>query len=109
MTRAMPFIRISLAHPRADVRAEVRRHLEELIHRSQMLPGFVAGYVLVNEDENGMLGRVTIWESHAAADRAANDMVIMATHAKLRFDTDGNIEEYDFEAPIAVVGPAASS
>jgi len=102
----MPFVRISLAHPRADVRAEVRRHLEELIQRSQALPGFVAGYVLVGDEDAGTLGRVTIWESHAAADRAANDMVIMATHAKLRFDTDGNIEEYDFEAPIAVVGPA---
>ena len=103
----MPFVRISVAYPRADVRDEVRRHFEELVHRSQTLPGFVAGYVLVSTDAAGGMGRVSIWESHAAADHAANDATIMATHAKLNFDTDGQIQEYDMDAPVVVTGAVA--
>jgi quinol monooxygenase YgiN len=102
----MPFVRISVTYPRADVREEVRRHFEELIHRSQTLPGFLAGYVLVSADATGGLGRVSIWESHAAANHAANDTTIMATHAKLNFDTDGQIQEYDMDAPVVVTGAA---
>jgi len=103
----MPFVRISVAYPRADVRDEVRRHFEELIYRSQTLPGFLSGYVLVSTDAQGGMGRVSVWESHAAANHAANDTTIMATHAKLNFDTDGQIQEYDMDAPIAVSGAAA--
>jgi heme-degrading monooxygenase HmoA len=100
----MPFVRISVTYPRADVRDEVRRHFEELIHQSQTLPGFVSGYVLVSTDAAGGMGRVTIWDSHASANHAANDPRIMATHAKLHFDTDGQIQEFDMDAPLAVVG-----
>lgn len=100
----MPFVRISVTYPRSDVRDEVRRHFEELIYRSQTLPGFVSAYALVSADANGGLGRVTVWDSHEAANRAANDPRIMATHAKLHFDTDGQIQEFDMDAPLALIG-----
>jgi quinol monooxygenase YgiN len=94
----MPYIRLTLVHPRPERRAEVRRHYEELIAYVRTLPGCLAGYVIEPHDESGEVGRISIWESAEAAHHAANDPHALALHAELHFDVQGSLWDRSFDA-----------
>ncbi len=94
----MPYIRLTLAHPRPDRAAEVRRHYEELVTTAAKQPGFVAGWVVVPHDGSGDIGRLTMWESQEHANRAANDPHALALHSEIEFDVDGNLWDRSFDA-----------
>ena len=102
----MSFVRITLSRPRPEVRAEVEQHFQDLISSSARLPGFVAGYVLVSPDLSAEVGRVTIWDSQASANHAANDPHIMAVHAELNFDDRGTTQDWNLDSTFAITRPA---
>ena len=94
----MAYIRLTLASPRPERRAEVREHYEELVRYVKSLPGCLGGYVIEAHDESGDVGRISIWESADAANRAANDPHAMSLHAELHFDVQGSLWDRSFEA-----------
>ncbi len=94
----MPYVRLTLAKPRPERVAEVRRHYEELVGYLSTLPGFVAGWVVVPHDDSGEVGRLSMWESQEAANHAANDPRAMSLHAELEFDVFGNMWDRSFDA-----------
>lgn len=95
----MPFVRITLTRPREEVKAEIEAHFRELIATTSKLPGFLAGYVLVSPNLSGEVGRVTFWESHEHANRAANDPHVMSIQAEVKFDDYGTQQDWDLDSP----------
>lgn len=91
-------MRLTLARPRPDRRAEVRAHYQELVAHVMTLAGCIGGYVIESHDEAAEIGRISIWESAEAAHRAANDPHAMALHAELHFDVQGSLWDRSFEA-----------
>jgi quinol monooxygenase YgiN len=94
----MPYIRLTLAQTRPEVRPEVLRHYRELVAYVKTLPGCLDAYVLETHDDNHEVGRMSFWESAEAASRAANDPHAMSLHAELHFDTGGQLWDRTFEA-----------
>src|SRR5829696_9173304 len=92
----MPYMRLTMAHPRPDRRAEVLAHYEELVAYVLTLPGCLAGYVLEAKDQSGEVGRISLWEDADAAHHAANDPHAMALHAELHFDVPGALWNRSF-------------
>lgn len=104
----MPFVRISIAKPRAESRDEIRRYFQDLIESTSHLPGFITGYVLESSASSGDVGRVTIWESQEMANRAANDAHVMAIHSRLIPDNRGHLQDWDMDSTFTT-GPTSSS
>lgn len=94
----MPFIRLTMASPRPERRAEVRRHYEELVAHVAGLPGCLGGWVLEPSDDTAEVGRLTMWETEADAHHAANDPHALALHAELHFDVIGQLWDRSFHA-----------
>ena len=97
----MSYIRLTLATPPPDRLAEVRQCYEELVAYVATLPGFVTGWVVTSGYGDREVGRLTVWQSEAAAHRAANDPHAMALHAQLRFAVAGQLwdRSFDTEGP----------
>jgi heme-degrading monooxygenase HmoA len=100
----VPFARLTLATPRPERMAEVRRHYEELVAHVASLPGFVGGWVLLPSGDEGDVGRLTLWETEADANRAANDPRALSLHAELQFDVSGNLWDRSFQAYVPPSG-----
>ncbi len=81
----MSYIRLTLTRPPPGRLAEVRQHYEQIVAHVATLPGFIAGWVVVPGHGDGEVGRLTVWETAAAANRAANDPHAMALHAQIQF------------------------
>ena len=93
----MPYMRLTLAHPQPDRRAEVLQHYEELVTFVMTLPGCLGGYVLEAKDQSGEVGRISLWENAEAAHQAANTPHAMSLHAELHFDVQGSLWDRSFE------------
>ena len=91
------YIRLSLAAPPPDRLVEVRQYYEELVAYAAALPGFVMGWVVVPGFGDGEVGRLTVWETEAAANRAANDLHMMALHAQVQFAASGHLWDRSFD------------
>lgn len=105
----MAVVRITIARPRTEVQHEVEQYFRELIDRTSRMPGFLSGYVLQASGASGEVGRVTIWESQEAANRAANDPRVMAIHARLIPDNPEHLQDWDMTTSLIVEGPAQGS
>ena len=101
----MPFLRLTVATPRPERRAEVFRHFEELVAHVTRLPGCLGGWVVLASDDSGEVGRLTLWETEAHAHQAANDPHALALHAELLFDVMGNLWDRSFRAYGPTVTP----
>lgn len=104
----MPIVRISIAKPRPENRDEVRQYFEDLVESTSHLPGFMTGYVLESSASSGEVGRVTIWESQDAANRAAHNARVMAIHSRLIPDNRGNLQDWDMDTSFST-GPTAGA
>ena len=92
----MPWVRVSLMKPKAGRQAEVDQLLTELADYFAEQDGFVEGYILHAKD--GLVGRVTIWETEASADHSAQSNHVLAVRSRLNPDVeDGSHEEHAFE------------
>ena len=64
-------------------RGEEAQRLEaDLLSHSSAQEGFVGGYRLTARDGGREIGRITIWESEEAADRAATTRHVMALRSE---------------------------
>ena len=79
----MPWMRLSTYRPLPGHRTEVERIVERLGEMVSKKEGFVMTLHFVGSDESGDMGRLTIWESAEAANRAAADEDIQALRSQL--------------------------
>ena len=99
----MSYIRLTVATPPPERLAEVRQRYEEIVTYVATLPGFVTGWVVAPGHGDREVGRLTVWQTEAAANRAANDPHTMALHAQIQFAVSGNLwdRSFDTDAPWA--------
>jgi heme-degrading monooxygenase HmoA len=104
----MSYIRLSMAVPQAERAVEIRQQYERLLSYLAGQPGYLSGWVVAGRSD-GEIGRLSIWESEAAANRAATDSYVLALHAKVRSAATGQLWDRSFmsegPAPYAPTGP----
>ncbi len=103
----MPYIRLSLVHPKPGHEEEVQHLLSELERFAASWPGYVCGWVLCNADGLGELGRLTVWRSEHDADSAAGELHPMSLRSRLDFLIDEERHQETAYEALDVAGKAA--
>lgn len=80
----MKVLRTTVVRPLPGREQEVAELLRELNAHLATQPGFVESYELEDNEDREVLGRVAVWESRQAADRAANTVHTIALRARLQ-------------------------
>lgn len=96
----MAYVRISLMRPKPGQEQRLADLIEQLVTYYQQQPGFLHGYRLsaLPGDISGCLGRVSVWEGAAAAERAAGTDYDLALRSEVNMAVeDGSHEELAFE------------
>jgi heme-degrading monooxygenase HmoA len=92
----MPWVRMSLMQPKNGRTAEVQQLLGELADYFAEQDGFIEGYTLQAKD--GLVGRVTVWDSESAADHSAQTDHVLAIRSRLNPAVEeGSHQEHAFE------------
>lgn len=92
----MPYVRVSLMQAKPNRQDEVNSLLDDLGGFFAGQPGFIEGYGLHASD--GLVGRITVWETAASADAAAQHDHVLAVRSRLNIDVvDGSHQEHAFE------------
>ena len=91
----MSFIRLSMATPQATRIDEIRHQYDKLFRYLADKPGFLTGWVVTGH-RDGDIGRLSVWESEAAANRAATDSYVLALHAQVRSAATGALWDCSF-------------
>ena len=97
----LSYIRLTVATPPPERLAEVREQYQEIIAYVSTFPGYEFGWVVAPGYGDGEVGRLTIWQSEAAANSAATDPHAMALHARVRFTAAGNLWDRSFDTDIS--------
>ena len=92
----MAFIRLTLVTPPPDRFAAVQQCYAEIVSYAASLPGFITGWVVVPGQDTGDVGRLTVWQTAAAAHHAATDSHLLALHAQAQFAAGGNSWDCSF-------------
>lgn len=79
----MFYIRVSLMHARPGKEQQVAVAMDDLVTFYMKQPGYIVGYKLSAADEVGDVGRITVWESEAAAEAAAQTNHVMSKRSEL--------------------------
>ncbi len=96
----MAYVRISLMRPKRGQEQRLTDLIDQLAAYYRQQPGFLNGYRLsaLPGDTSGRLGRVGVWESAAAAERAAGTDHDLAMRSEVNMAVeDGSHEELAFE------------
>lgn len=103
----MPYVRVSIVKPKSGDDAEVRRIMDELIGFFTHQPGYLDGFRIDARDGTGFLGRITVWQDEASADRAAQTDHVLSLRSQLNpVVEEGTHEEHAFEG--TRIAPAGS-
>ncbi|GBD13376.1 hypothetical protein HRbin24_01404 [bacterium HR24] len=94
----MAYIRVSLMRAAPGHEGEVERLNRELVAYYRRFPGCLGTYYVRSADGSGEVGRVSIWESDDAADRAANDDHSMAVRSQLHLLIQPGHQDRSFQA-----------
>ncbi len=94
----MYYLRLSLARPLEGRDEEVRRLEEDLLSYYAAQEGFLSGYRLTAREGHREVGRITLWESEEAAERAAATERVMVLRSKLLAVTEEDRVAMAFEA-----------
>lgn len=76
----MAYVRISISTPKQGGRTRALEIEDALLEYHKAQPGFQAAYKLVSPTR---VGRLSIWDSEASADHAANSEHVLALRAEL--------------------------
>ena len=91
----MPYVRISMMHPRRGEEARVHELMDRLVAYYTEQPGYISGYRLEPIDPEGYLGRIGIWETDKDAEHAAQTEFDLALRSQLNAAVDEH-REYSF-------------
>jgi quinol monooxygenase YgiN len=95
----MFYIRVSLMMPEKGRRAEVRQLNQELAAFYRTQEGCRDSFVISAADNSGELGRLSVWDSEEAAERAANDQHSMSLRSELHLAIQPGHSERSFLTP----------
>jgi len=93
----MKILRSTIVHPRSNDEAAAIELLRELDRHLAGMPGFIESYELESDVKGQTLGRVGIWESREAVDRAANDSHTLAVRSRLLSHCHDDCQELIFD------------
>lgn len=94
----MPYVRVSMMRPQPGHDEQVRKTLAELVAFYEQQPGYLNGYLLEHQDGSQRFGRIGVWSSKEAAERAARLDHDLALRASLNEAVlSDSHEEYAFE------------
>lgn len=100
----MLYMRISLMAPLPGAANEAMRLLDEVTNFCNGQAGYLGAYVLQQQADTGMIGRVTLWESERSATAVAQTEHMLALRAELnRHLVTGSHQEFGFMAERAPV------
>ena len=91
----MPYVRISLMHPRPTEEARVHELMDRLVAYYAEQPGYISGYRLEPTDPEGYLGRIGVWATEQDAEHAAQTEFDLALRSQLNAAVDEH-REYSF-------------
>ena len=94
----MAYVRLSIVHPHRAEEARVEEIMRKLAEAARDTPGCTLSYVLKAHDQSGEIGRVSIYEDEAAADRAANGQHVLALSSELHLHIDAGHTERGFSS-----------
>ena len=88
------YVGLSLMKPKPGEEKLVAALMDNLLEFFAEQPGYERGYVLLEGDTQGWVGRITLWESEEKADHAANTQHVLAVRAEImhRIEEDSHIE-----------------
>jgi len=87
---------------------EAGKIVDELIKYMSNQPGYITGWRMTAQDGTGLLGRITVWNSEADADRAAQTDHVLSLRSQLNpLVEDGSHEEHALEGHEVPGGGAA--
>lgn len=96
----MAFIRLSLMTPKPGQGDAAEKLVDELVQLYQDRQGFIGAYRLQASGQaaSGQLGRISIWESEADANRMASEERDIALQSRLKLIVDEDThDENSFE------------
>lgn len=100
----MLYLRISLMVPLPSEVNEAVRLLDEVTNFCNGHPGYLGAYVLQQQPETGIIGRVTLWEDEKSATAVAQTAHMLALRSGLnRLLVVGSHKEFGFIAERAPV------
>ena len=105
----MSYIRLTLASPPPDRRAVVHQCSTDIVASAATLPGFVLGWVVVPSQGVDDVGRLTVWQTAAAAHHAANGPHLLALHAQAHVAAAGKVWDRSFGTAIDGDGAARTA
>lgn len=79
----MSYLRISIMEPKRGAAPEVEQINRDLVDFYRQQKNCIECYLIVAADQSGEIGRVSLWESKAAADGAANAQHSLALRSRL--------------------------
>ncbi len=94
----MPYVRISLMKPLAGREAEVETLNQELVAMYSREEGCLLSHFMRATDGSSEVGRVSLWESEAAADRAATTHRSMSLRSRLHLLVRRGHQDRSFRA-----------
>ena len=94
----MPYVRISLMKPLTGKEAEVLELNSQLVELYRKQKGCLAIHLLKGTTGSPEVGRLGLWESEGAADRAANSMRSMSLRSRLHLLVRRGHEDRSFLA-----------
>lgn len=93
----MPYVRLTIAHPRPGQERRVRELIERLNELTGAIEGCMATYVLHPHDESGDIARMAFWADEDTAEAAAADDRVLAVRSELHLALEeGHIERAFF-------------
>ena len=95
----MSYIRTSLMTPAQRREAEARGFNQELSAFYRAQEGRRDCFVITAADGSGELGRLSVWDSEEAAERAANHQHSMSLRSQLHLSVQPGQAERSFFAP----------
>ncbi len=94
----MPYVRISLMKPLSGRGVEVAELNEQLVDFYKSQQGCLSCHFMRAADGSAEVGRVSLWESEAAADRAANIQRSLSLRSRLHLLVRRGHQERSFLA-----------
>ena len=94
----MPYVRISLMKPLSGREAEVEKLNQELVAMYSQAEGCLLSHFVRSVDGSGEMGRLVLWESEGAADRAATTNRSMSLRSRLHLLVRKGHQDRSFHA-----------
>lgn len=92
----MAYIRMSIARPRHGQEQQLEDAMRKLNDLAKETPGCIATYLLRPHDDSSEIARISIYDSEASADAAANTNAFLVARSEMHLVTEPGHQERAF-------------